>query len=84
MTLVYQKYEVYGLPEKFTTCNHFEVRPDSSVGMSTCYRLDGLGIESRWGRDFPLLSRSALGPTQPPAQRVTGLFTGGKAAGAWR
>ena len=26
-------------------------------------RLDGPGIESRWGRDFPHLSRSALGPT---------------------
>jgi len=23
------------------------------------------GIESRWGQDFPYLSRPALGPTQP-------------------
>ena len=25
---------------------------DSSVGIATCYRLDGLGIKSQWGRDF--------------------------------
>jgi hypothetical protein len=41
--------------------------PGSSVGISTVYGLDGLGIESRWGRDFPP-SRPALGPTQPPAK----------------
>jgi hypothetical protein len=39
---------------------------DSSVGIATRYELDGTGIESRWGRDFPLPSRTALGPTQPP------------------
>jgi hypothetical protein len=26
---------------------------DSSVGTATRYGLDGLGIESLWGRDFP-------------------------------
>jgi hypothetical protein len=40
----------------------------SSVGIATGYGLDGLGIESRWGRDFLHLSRPALGPTQPPVK----------------
>ena len=30
------------------------VGQDSSVGITTRYRLDGPGIESRWGQDFPL------------------------------
>jgi len=29
---------------------------DSSVDIATGYWLDGPGIESRWGRDFPHLS----------------------------
>jgi hypothetical protein len=48
----------------------------SSVGIATDYGLDGSGIESRWGRDFPLLSIPALGPTQPPVQWVPGLSQG--------
>jgi hypothetical protein len=43
---------------------------DSAVGIATRYGLDGLGIESRWGRDFPLPARPALRPTQPPIQWV--------------
>ena len=45
----------------------------SVVGIATRYRLEGPGIESRWGRDFPHLSRPAPRPIQPPVQWVPGL-----------
>jgi hypothetical protein len=50
---------------------------DSIVGIVTRYRLDGPGIESRWGRDFPHLSRPAMGSTQPTIQWAPGHFPGG-------
>jgi len=56
---------------------------DSAVCIATRYGLEGPGIESQRGRDLPHPSRPALGPTQPPTQRVPGLFLGGKAAGTW-
>ena len=55
-----------------------------SVGIANRYELDGPGIESRWGRDFPHPFRPALGSIQPPIQWVPGFFPGGKGAGAWR
>ena len=50
----------------------------SLIGMATCYGRDGSKMESRWGPDFPLTSRPALGPTQPLVQWVPGLFPGSK------
>jgi len=61
---------------------HFVGR-DSSVGIATRYGLDGLGIEYRWGANFPRPSRPTLEHTQPPIQWVPS-FPGGKAADAWR
>jgi len=42
--------------------------PDNSVGIATRLGLDGPGIETLLGQDFPHPSRPALGPTQPPVQ----------------
>ena len=48
----------------------------SSVGIATGQGLEGPGIESRWGRDFPRLFRPSLEPTQPPVQWVPVLSRG--------
>jgi hypothetical protein len=64
----------------FTT--QYKVGRDSAVGITTGNGLDGPGIESRWGRDFPHQSRPTLGPTQLYIQWAPGLFLRDKAAGA--
>ena len=51
-----------------TTYNYSYVGRNTVVDIATRYWLDGQGIESRWGRDFPQPSRQALWSTQPPTQ----------------
>ena len=48
---------------KYTISLIFNEDRVSSVGIATRYRLEGLGIWSRWERDIPPLSRPDLGPT---------------------
>jgi len=50
---------------------------------ATRYRLDGPGIEYRWGREFLHPSKPALGLTQPFSNGYR-VIPEGKAAGTWR
>jgi hypothetical protein len=54
---------------------------DSAVGIATRYGLEGPGIESRWGRDFPHLSRPALGAYPASCTMGTESFPGVKRPG---
>jgi hypothetical protein len=59
---------------------------DSSLGIVMGYRLDGQGLIPSRGQIFlfSMVSKLALGPTQPPIQWVPwGDFAGGKVASAW-
>ena len=54
---------------------------DSLVGIVTCYKLDGPGIESQNRQDFLHLSKPTLVSSQHPVQWVRGLFPRSEAAG---
>jgi len=69
--------------DKLRLCLVSRVGKDS-VGIATHNGVDSPWMESWYGRYFPRLSKEALGPIQPPTQRVPDLFPGGKASGAWR
>ena len=43
-----------------------------AVDITTRYGLNGPGLELRWMRHFPDLSRMASRPTQPPVQWMPG------------
>ena len=58
---------------------NFNVTPhtmNSVVSIATRYRLEGPGIESRWGEISLHLSGQVPGPTQPPVQWILGLSRG--------
>ena len=54
----------------------YNTQSGMAVSIATRYGLDGLGIESQCGWDFPHPSKRALRPTQPTVERVLGLSRG--------
>ena len=51
--------------------NHISIlieAQDISDRIASYYRMDGTGIKFQWGRDFAHITRSTMGPTQPPIQ----------------
>jgi hypothetical protein len=67
-------------PTALPSCMWALMDRDSSVSIATHYGLDALGIESRWGQDFP---RVQAGPGAHPASCTigTGSFPGVKRPG---
>jgi hypothetical protein len=54
---------------------------DSSVGIATRYRLDGPGIESRWGTRLSAPVQTGLGAQPASYTMGTGCFPGVKRPG---
>ena len=55
--------------QQLFSCSTLTFLPGSSVVITTDYGLDGPGIESRWGRDFPPVQ---TGPGAHPASCTMG------------
>jgi hypothetical protein len=70
------KSEVGPMQSLFGWRQGIKVGQGSSVSIATCYGLDGPGIESWWGQEFPHLFRPVLEPTQPLIRWVPGLSQG--------
>ena len=75
LQLVNGKRNVKAKSQLYSSC----CGPGQLSRYSDSLRLDGPGIEYRWGPDFPHPSTPALGPTQPPMQGIRGLFPRSKA-----
>jgi len=57
---------------------HFDVGRDSSVGIATCYGLDGLEIKSQWGVRFSAPFQTGPGAHPASCTMGTGSFPGVK------
>jgi hypothetical protein len=62
----------------FNTGYSFYHGPDSVVGITTGYGLDGLGIESRWGSRFSAPVQTGPGTHPVSCTMGTGSFPGAK------
>jgi len=78
--VIYGYIQTIKLTQSFITLNLSQLSggPDSSVGIATNYGLEGPGIESRWRRDFPHLSRPAPGAQPASCTMGTVFFPGVK------
>jgi len=74
-------WKIYFIYLKISRLHQQFAGRDSSVGIATRYGLDGPGIESRLGRDFPQPSRPVLEAHPASYTKGTGSFPGLKRPG---